>query len=83
MLSDRYPVESLSVSAAELEAFSIVRSAARMAREAVTQAQKLCEKREVLSNDMMQVYELWDEKCLDWESSQDANNGSVDHAGYR
>lgn len=76
MLASRYPVESLSVSQAELDVFSTVLSAICMAKEAVEDAKKLCQGLEVLSNRMQQVYEAWEEVCLEWKTSQKANNES-------
>lgn len=76
MLASRYPVESLSVSQAELDVFSTVLSAICMAKEAVEDAKKLCQGLEVLSNDMQQVYEEWEEICLEWKTSQKANKES-------
>lgn len=75
-------MDSLNVSAAELEVFSTVLSAARRAKEAVEQAQKLCHERQILANDMQQVYEMWDERCLEWKESQEKNDGTGERSGY-
>lgn len=82
MLARRYPVESLSVSRAELDVFSTVLSSICMAKEAVEDAKTLCQGLEVLSNDMQQVYEGWEEIYLEWKQSQKANNESGGSQGY-
>lgn len=82
MLASRYPVESLSVSRAELDVFSTVLSSICMAKEAVEDAKTLCQGLEVLSNDMQQVYEGWEEIYLEWKQSQKANNESGGSQGY-
>ncbi|MCJ1422320.1 hypothetical protein MMC29_000200, partial [Sticta canariensis] len=81
-LSNRYPMESLYVSAAELEVFCTVLSTARTAKETVEQAQKLCHDREVMANDMQQVYEEWEEKCLDWKENDVGKKGTKEQEGY-
>lgn len=73
MLSDRYPVESLSVSPAELRVFSTVHLAACTVKWAVEEAQNLCGKRGLLANDMQQVYEEWVERCAEWKQSRKAD----------
>lgn len=70
------------MSAAELEVFSIVLSATRTAKETVEQAQRLCHDCEVLATDMQQVYEAWEEKCLEWKASQEANNRAGGPSGF-
>lgn len=70
------------MSAAELEVFGTVLSAARTAKEAVEQAQKLCHDREVMANDMQQVYEEWEEKCLDWKENDEVRKGTKEQEGY-
>lgn len=75
-------MESLYVSAAELEVLGTVLSAARIAKEAVEQAQKLCHDREVMANDMQQVYEEWEEKCLEWKEHDEAKKRTEEQEGY-
>lgn len=75
-------MNSLNVSAAELEVFRTVLRAARRAQEAVEQAQTLCHDRQILANDMQQIYETWDERCLEWKSSQDTSDGTGGRSGY-
>lgn len=82
MLSDRYQMESLYVSAAELDIFETVFLATRMAKETVEQAQRLCHDREDLANDMYLVFAAWEQKCSAWKVGQEIDDQSGRQAGY-
>ncbi|MCJ1462975.1 hypothetical protein MMC07_001579 [Pseudocyphellaria aurata] len=82
LLSDRYQMDSLFVSATELAVFRNVLSAARSAKETVEQAQRLCHDCEMLANDMYLVFSAWENECSAWKRGQEIDDQFEGQAEY-